>query len=128
MTATTSPNSDPSGTPTLLDPDSQPKFVNPLPILPQIDAQGGGRYVIEERQFDQWLGLVDAAGDPLFTTVWGYGLRGQAATYPGPTINAQEGVPIQVKWVNKLPATGATPWRSRRRFRRCGRSPARRTG
>ena len=105
MTAMAAPNANPDGTPTLLDPASQPKFGNTLPTLPQIEAQCGGRYVIEERQFDQWLGLVDADGGRLLTTVWGYGLRGQAATYPGPTINAQEGVPIQVKWVNKLPST-----------------------
>lgn len=98
--------SNPIGTPALLDPATQPKFVNELPSLPQIDATDGGRYVIEMHQFDQWLGLVDEKGDPILTTVWGYGLKGQTPTYPGPTINAETGVPISVKWVNKLPDTG----------------------
>ncbi|MDR7037273.1 spore coat protein A [Methylobacterium sp. BE186] len=106
MTATIAPSANPSGATTLLDPASQPRFVNALPNLPRIDATCGGRFVIEERQFDQWLGLVDPSGAPLLTPVWGYGLRGHDATYPGPTIDAQEGVPIAVKWVNKLPATG----------------------
>lgn len=106
MIATATQSLNPTGTPTLLNPATQPRFVNALPVLPQIDAENGGRYVIEERQFNQWLGLVDATGSPLFTTVWGYGLRGQTATYPGPVINAQEGVPVTVTWVNKLPMTG----------------------
>jgi spore coat protein A len=54
----------------------------------------------------QWLGLRDDAGDLLLTTIWGYGQPGQTATYPGPTIVAYEGQPIQFNWKNMLPVDG----------------------
>ena len=54
----------------------------------------------------QWLGLVDEAGHHLDTTVWGYGLRGNDITYPGPTFIAHQGVPIEVTWDNTLPLGG----------------------
>lgn len=92
----------PSGT-VLLDPDSQPRFVNPLPVPSVIDASRPGGYVLQMQQAEQWLGLVDGDGQPLATTIWGYGRPGLEATYPGPTIVAYEGTPIQVNWQNKLP-------------------------
>lgn len=87
----------------LLDPESQPRFVNPLPVPEVIDASRPAGYVLQMRQNDQWLGLVDTSGQPLETTIWGYGLPGQDATYPGPTIVAYEGTPIRVNWQNKIP-------------------------
>ena len=44
-------------------------------------------------------------GNPLYTTVWGYG-TGRNATYPGPTILAYKDHPVTVSWQNKLPRTG----------------------
>jgi spore coat protein A len=41
-------------------------------------------------------------------TVWTYGLRGQPGVYLGPTIVAQKGRPVVVKWFNQLPDDPAT--------------------
>ncbi|MGH2571697.1 MAG: multicopper oxidase domain-containing protein, partial [bacterium] len=37
------------------------------------------------------------------TTLWAYGTSQATATYPGATIVAARGVPIQVRWTNNLP-------------------------
>ena len=82
----------------LLNPLSQPKFVNPLPVPGVIDGRNGGTFNISISQFDQWLGLIDpSTGQPMQTKVWGY-----EGTYPGPTILAKSGVPINVFWHNNL--------------------------
>lgn len=85
---------------TLLDPVHHPKFVNPLPIpeilQPEIGSSNDYKLIISE--FSQNLGLVDAAGNPLETIVWGYN-----GSYPGPTIEARTNHPIKVQWVNQLP-------------------------
>jgi spore coat protein A len=90
----------------LLDPLSQTRFVNELPLPERIDATGHGRLVMQMREAQQWLGLVGTDGRPLETTIWGYGLAGHGVSYPGPTIIAQQGVAIQVQWQNKLPRDG----------------------
>ncbi len=92
----------------LLDPVSHPKFVNPLPIPAVIDATKGDGTVFEMEMHEvvQWLGLVDPAGNPLMTTVWGYGLTGEPATYPGPTFEADRDKPVFVRWNNMLPYYG----------------------
>ena len=90
----------------LLDPSSQEKFVNDLPLPNRIDASRPGAYVIQMGQSEQWLGLVDADGNPLQTVVWGFGQPGQTATFPGPTIVAYEGLSIKLNWQNMLPLTG----------------------
>ncbi|MCW2238040.1 multicopper oxidase domain-containing protein [Azospirillum canadense] len=99
----------------LLDPTTQPKFVNSLAIPTVIDATRGGRYVIGAGQTTQDLGLYNDEGRALgaVTTVWGYGVMsidGKSVpftpSYPGPTILARSGVPIRVTWKNALPASG----------------------
>ena len=94
-----------------LDPRSQTKFVNELPIpaimeptfsrgkkhFPKPDKASKLFYEVSITQFKQELGLYDESGKPLETTVWGY--NGQ---YPGPTIEATKGIPVFVKWENKL--------------------------
>jgi spore coat protein A len=88
-------------------------FRNALPIPKVIDATNGGQITLEVREISQFLGLYDLNGDPLYTTVWGYG-TGNASppgglgntSYPGPTILAVEGTPITVNWENRLPFTG----------------------
>jgi spore coat protein A len=92
----------------LLDPITQPKFVNPLPnpldpsFIFQPTEPGGSHYEIGVYQTSQWLGLVDAYNQPLMTTVWGYGTSTQAPTYPGRTIQATVNEPITVRWTNNL--------------------------
>lgn len=79
-----------------------------LPIPTAIDATKGGTLVLQMRETQQCLGLTDADGNRLMTTVWGYG-QGNHASYPGPTIIAQEGVELRVHWQNKLPDTHLLP-------------------
>lgn len=88
---------------TLLSPASQQKFVHPLPVPAAIDVTGGPTTLsMSMGQFEQDLGLRDPlTGEVLYTTVWGY--NGQ---YPGPTIVAKEGVPLQVYWHNHLTDDG----------------------
>jgi spore coat protein A len=86
----------------LLNPATHPKFKNPLPVPVEIDATGGGTFDMYMEQTQQWLGLVDAGGTPLMTTVWGYGPTG-AVTYPGPTFFASKNQPVYVNWYNNLP-------------------------
>src|SRR4051812_34481939 len=72
-----------SGTPALLDPLTVPKFVNPLPqplnpsfvYQPTIKADGTPHYEVGAYQIqeDLGLGLTDAKGNPVKTTVYGYG-------------------------------------------------------
>ena len=86
----------------LLDPSTQPKFVNPLPIAARIDMTAGGYLEIEARQAQQHLGLYDpATGGPLMTTIWGYN-----GTYPGPSLVVRKGVPVDIRWTNGLVGPG----------------------
>lgn len=76
-----------------------------LPAPAVIDAKNGGNYRMTMRETTQWLGLKDASGNPLYTTVYGYG-QGRSVTYPGPTFETMRDVPIDVRWENDLPRTG----------------------
>jgi len=92
----------------LLDPVTQPKYVNNLPIPARLDMSAGGKLKMEMKETTQWLGVVDALGNPLMTTVWGYGQPsdvpgGLAPSYPGPTFVTMRDVPIEITWRNKLP-------------------------
>ncbi len=85
-----------------LNPMTQPRFVNPLPIPGVIDARLGGTFEVSIGQFQQALGLFDPmSGAPLMTTVWGYN-----GSYPGPTFVAMQDVPINVRWKNELMSEG----------------------
>lgn len=82
----------------LLDPHTQPRFINPLPVPSVINGQNGGLFTIDITQQEQWLGLVDPnTQQHLYTTVWGYN-----NTYPGPSILAKKNIPIEIYWRNKL--------------------------
>jgi spore coat protein A len=97
----------------LLDPLSQPRFVNSLPnpldprfiYAPTLGANG---YLVGMFEFPQQLGLYHPAnGTPLTTTVWGYGGLSQEyglpfATYPGRTFVVRRDEPITVQWTNDL--------------------------
>jgi len=92
--------------PTYLDPLTQPRFVNALPIpsVMQPTTPGGTNYEIPVLQVQQDLGLKNPSnGLPLLTTVWGYN-----GTYPAATIEATRNQPITVHWTNQL-ISGGTP-------------------
>lgn len=83
----------------LLNPLSQQKFINqlPLPGVLQPETEGGNYYEVTISQFMQHLGLYDSNEQPLMTKVWGYD-----GSYPGPTIEAYKNIPITVRWENEL--------------------------
>ena len=86
----------------LLDPLTQPKFVNDLPIPKRVDATSGGFFEVHMTQFQQHLGIIDPLTQaPFMTTVWGYN-----GTYPGPTFVAQEDTPVSFLWKNELVEDG----------------------
>jgi spore coat protein A, manganese oxidase len=85
---------------TLLNPSTLTKYMDALPI-PGVAAQAGPNYYeIGAYQIQQQL---HSQLPP--TTVYGYGTSEATASYPGPTIVAQKGVPISIMWTNHLPMT-----------------------
>jgi spore coat protein A, manganese oxidase len=76
-------------------------YLDPLPVPPVIRATGkpGETIDLEMGQFQQ---KVHRDLPP--TTVWGYN-----GSWPGPTIEAQSGQPLNVNWVSKLPNTHLLP-------------------
>ncbi len=91
--------------PGLSDPAAQTKFVNAVPNALDpgfIYNTGKGKIKVAVGQTVQMTGLVDPDGmTPVPTTVWGYGDK-QFYTWPGRTFVAQSGVPLEVKWENRL--------------------------
>lgn len=76
-------------------------FIDPLPIpavaQPTAGSPGGAAsYAIDFVQFDQTL---HSELPP--TTVWGFD-DGSGPAYPGPTIEARSGLPVDVRWTNDL--------------------------
>jgi spore coat protein A len=77
------------------------RYVDPLVVPPVIHATGKPGQVIdiEMRQFQQ---RVHRDLPP--TTLWGYN-----GLWPGPTIEVQNGQPVNINWISKLPATHFLP-------------------
>lgn len=96
--------------PLLLDPYSQPKYVNPLPTLSRVTTKSPDKAIKSEiREEKQFLGLYDAKGKKLKTRIWGYKfgdvdtlLTGDKGIFPGATIVAERDTPVSVTWKNKL--------------------------
>jgi spore coat protein A len=97
----------------LLDPMSQPRFVNPLPnpLAPNyiyrptgIDPQTGQPlFDIFVQQIRHDAGLVDpATGSRLSNTAWAYGTATQPAIYPGYSFNLSRGQAVKVRYSNQL--------------------------
>jgi spore coat protein A len=85
-------------------------YTQPFQVPPVVDGTKGGTVVLEQtaRKVSILPGFQ--------TTIFGYGLVGQGATTPGPTIHAQRGTPLTVMQVNKLPGLhpflNYDPWTS----------------
>jgi FtsP/CotA-like multicopper oxidase with cupredoxin domain len=105
----------------LSDPALQPKFANPVPnaLDPGFifdTADGAIRIGVGEAL--QNTGLMNS-GSPVPTKVWGYGqltgnprnprVPGLGFTWPGRTIVTQSGVPLEVKWENRLIDNAGNP-------------------
>jgi spore coat protein A len=69
-------------------------FVDPLPILPVAQST-----TLVETQLQ-----AKVHRDLPPTTLWGFD-DGTGARSPGPTIEARSGTPVDITWVNNLPAT-----------------------
>jgi FtsP/CotA-like multicopper oxidase with cupredoxin domain len=85
-------------------------YTLPFAIPPVLDGRGGGTVSLE--QTARKVSII-----PGFqTTIFGYGLPGQGATTPGPTIHAKRGTPLTVMQTNKLPVVhpflNYDPWTS----------------
>ncbi len=80
-------------------------FTNDLAIPEEIDLTKRKHLVLQMRETEVQMGLYDAEGNPLTTTVWGYGVGGTGA-YLGPTLLAEAGSAVTVKWQNQLPLSG----------------------
>ncbi|MFM2206868.1 MAG: hypothetical protein RL213_843 [Bacteroidota bacterium] len=93
-----------SGSNNLLDPATQPRFVNRLTVPQILDARSGGTFTVPVTQFQQNLGLKNpSTQDSMLTTVWGYG-----GMSPGPTIITRQGTPSDFYFHNEL-RNGTTP-------------------
>lgn len=101
----------------LLDPLSQPKFVNPLPnpLAPNYIFQPSGvdprsglpLFDIRAEQITHEVGLVDpVSGRRLQTTVWAYGTPSQPAVYPGYSFNLRAGQAVKARYSNMLNGIG----------------------
>ena len=83
-----------------LNPISLTKYMDPLPIPGPMPMAGPNYYEIGMYPVTQQL---HSQLPP--TNLWGYGTSQATASYPAATIEAQCGVPIDVKWMNHLPET-----------------------
>ena len=101
----------PGGT---LDPIDVPKYSTPLlipPVMPKagiIKQKGGKNIDYYEISMKQFVQQILPAGLPS-TTVWGYGAFQSSSkkglllhNAPSLTIEAKQGTPVRVKWVNDL--------------------------
>ncbi len=83
---------------TILDPNTQPKFVNPLPIPSIMQPAYDHHYEVDIVQFDHDAGLIDPnTGQSLTTKMWGYN-----GEFPGPTFVVNSNEAITVKYNNEL--------------------------
>lgn len=95
----------------IFEPTTGSLFQTQLTLAPRVSLDGNSPVTISMEQTEQWVGLTDANGNRLLTTVFGYGVKdangATSVSWPGPTLVAQSGVPVTVNWENNLPTTGA---------------------
>lgn len=91
--------------PDLLDPETQPKFItevaNALDPNFMFYPDDDGKLDITVEVGTHYAGIVAEDGSLLPTPIYGYG-DGKEVTWPGRTIEAQQGTPVKVRWVNGL--------------------------
>lgn len=77
------------------------KFVDHLPRMKTLKPKNkkGTYYEVQMKEFNYKMHR-----DLNLTRVWGYNSQ-----FPGPIIDVMRGEPIQVKWMNKLPAKHFLP-------------------
>ena len=90
--------------PGLSDPALQPKFTETVPNALDpgfIYNTSNGKIKVAVGQAVQYTVLVDAGGNQLPTTIWGYGYD-KTYTWPGRTFQTSSDIPLEVKWENRL--------------------------
>ncbi|MDD2734977.1 MAG: multicopper oxidase [Desulfuromonadaceae bacterium] len=97
-----------------------PKFVEPMPVFGPASGgaaprvQAGTGYSVTAEEFQQMV-LPASMYAPLLppfnagSYVWGYKVGAAPALYPGFTVEAQRGTPIDVTYVNNLQQADGTP-------------------
>ncbi|XP_038985592.1 LOW QUALITY PROTEIN: multicopper oxidase LPR1 homolog 4-like [Phoenix dactylifera] len=87
-------------------------YVDPLPNMPKIygySMQNGSPKPVTltiGMYQKTWKFHRDLPPTPVFA----FGTSAKAATFPGPTIIARQGVPLSVTWQNHLPSSHILPW------------------
>jgi FtsP/CotA-like multicopper oxidase with cupredoxin domain len=94
----------------LSDPDIQPKFTTIVPnalhpsfMFDASSSSAGNPIEVSVSNDTTLTGLVDSAGTPLETPIWGYGTPQLGYTWPGRTFSVVSGVTTYVKWLNRIP-------------------------
>ncbi|KAI3467005.1 hypothetical protein Pfo_023668 [Paulownia fortunei] len=96
----------------LISPSQLEKFVDEVPDMPRIkgfDAADGSpvpKSLLIGMFHKKWKFHRDLPPTPVFA----YGTSREAASVPGPTIEALHGVGTHVKWRNHLPSKHILPW------------------
>ncbi|KAL4175859.1 hypothetical protein KRP22_000818 [Phytophthora ramorum] len=75
-------------------------YTSELPIPKVIDLTNGGAIEMQiGRSTHNWTGDGSISG-----AIYGYALKNETPSFPGPTIKAAKGVPINITWYNELDA------------------------
>lgn len=100
--------------PGLMDPDLQPKFVEPVTeALAENYTIVATRKVLKIGMYSthKETGLIDPiTGVRLTTPVFGYGTSVQTASWPGPTLLATNNLYSVIQWENKLSSIRSHPF------------------
>ncbi len=97
-----------------------PKFADPMPVFGPASGgtaprvQAGAGYSVTAEEFQQKvLPAIQYAALPVpfnaGTYVWGYKVGAAPALYPGFTVEAQRGTPVNVTYVNNLQQADGSP-------------------
>lgn len=91
-----------------LDPSTLTPFVAALPIPASVQ---GFEENLTTRSVVMGMWEIEQELHPELepTRVWAYGTSRAAASYPGPTIEARTGAPLEIEWQNNLPPNHFLP-------------------
>ncbi|CAN4124931.1 unnamed protein product [Withania somnifera] len=95
-----------------MSPSKLRMFVDELPYVPRIKAYDviNGVHVPKSFKIGMYHKKWKFHRDLPATPVFAYGISRYAATVPGPTIEALQGVDCYIKWQNHLPSKHILPW------------------
>ncbi|CAA7402123.1 unnamed protein product [Spirodela intermedia] len=87
-------------------------YVDPLPQMPKLYgyANKGGKPTATSLKIGMYQKTWKFHRDLPPTPVFVFGASATAATFPGPTIVARQGVPLTIRWENYLPKSHILPW------------------